>query len=416
MKAGRVLCWGAPGEEDRTDRVIILHLSYSHIPSDARILKEMRTLACLEGVSIHGLGVEQTCAAKASVPDERISVEVVRLRTVRCAWLPHFIRHALGVVELTLRFFCRAIRLRPRIIHVHDTYPLPVAVLLKIFARADIIYDAHELESDRSGLSRAESTATYIVERCLWHFVRAYITVSPSIDAWYRSTLGEKTSAVVLNTPSLPPSNVTSAVVRGADCLRTRFGIPEEAWIFMYVGLLDEGRGIELYLDVFEGMDRAHLVFLGYGNYERMIADRSAACSNIHLHPAVPHEQVVEVVRGADVGLCMVEKVSLSDYFCLPNKLFEYCFSGVPVIASAFPDITAMVERYQLGICSEGTPDSLRGAIEAFCRRPMPVQVDPATLAPISWGAQEEILRGLYRRILGMTDVSGTVNSAVQEA
>ena len=39
--------------------------------------------------------------------------------------------------------------------------------------------------------------------------------------------------------------------------------------------------------------------------------------------------------------------VSLSGYYCLPNKLFEYCFC-VP-IASDFPDIVDVVSKFKLG-------------------------------------------------------------------
>lgn len=384
----------------------ILHLSYSHIPSDARILKEMRALADLGGVSVHGLGVEQPFSPQVSPPEGNISIQVVRLRTVECAWIPRLLRHALGVMELTFRFLCRGLRLRPRVVHVHDTYPLPAAVLLKLFTRARIVYDAHELESDRNGLSRAESKATLIVERCLWRFVGALITVSPSIDAWYQRELGPKRSAVVMNAPDLPAS-ARGGGETGGGALRTRFGIPEDARVFIYVGLLDEGRGIDLYLDVFEGMPGAHLVFLGYGAYEARIASRAEGSANIHFHPAVAHGQVVEVVRSADVGLCLVENVSLSDYYCLPNKLFEYAFSGLPVIASAFPDISRLVQTYNLGVCCEGAPASLRGAVKAFLHGGAPERVDPATLAPLSWKAQAEILRALYRSLLGIPEPGG---------
>ena len=46
--------------------------------------------------------------------------------------------------------------------------------------------------------------------------------------------------------------------------------------------------------------------------------------------------------------MCLIQNVSLSDYYCLPNKLFEYCFAEIPVLASNFPDISQTVEKYDL--------------------------------------------------------------------
>ena len=38
-------------------------------------------------------------------------------------------------------------------------------------------------------------------------------------------------------------------------------------------------------------------------------------------------KKLTNLIKEADVGLCLVENVSLSDYYCLPNKLFEYAFA-----------------------------------------------------------------------------------------
>ena len=71
--------------------------------------------------------------------------------------------------------------------------------------------------------------------------------------------------------------------------------------------------------------------------------------SNIHLHKKVPHNQVVNLIKSADVGICIIENVSLSDYYCLPNKLFEYSFAGLRVIGSDFPEISNYILSNKLG-------------------------------------------------------------------
>ena len=35
----------------------------------------------------------------------------------------------------------------------------------------------------------------------------------------------------------------------------------------------------------------------------------------------------------------------------LPNKIFDYIHAGVPVIATAIPEVKAIVEEYHCGVC-----------------------------------------------------------------
>jgi glycosyltransferase involved in cell wall biosynthesis len=175
-----------------------------------------------------------------------------------------------------------------------------------------------------------------------------------------------------------------------------KFGLSADALVFVYVGMLSSGRGIEICLDAFAtGPKNAHVVFIGFGALERTIVEYSSLHTNIHFHQAVPHDQVVPLVRSADYGLCLIEKASLSDYYCLPNKLFEYCFARVPVLASGFPEISRVVEQYSLGVCCEPDPGSVRAALNQLIKsRVARVTSD---ITALSWEAQASRLIAAYR-------------------
>jgi glycosyltransferase involved in cell wall biosynthesis len=160
--------------------------------------------------------------------------------------------------------------------------------------------------------------------------------------------------------------------------------------------MLSSGRGIEMCLDAFAtGPKEAHVVFIGFGRLEQSIIEYSKRHSNIHFHEAVPHDQVVPLVRGADYGLCLVEKTSLSAYYCLPNKLFEYCFARVPVLASNFPEIGRLVEQYSLGVCCDPNPRSVRAMLTQLTeRRAAPLITSDITV--LSWEAQASRLTAVY--------------------
>ncbi len=370
-----------------------LHLTHTDIESDSRILKEMGSLAAA-GYVVSGLGATLEEGSKRSAIDFKADIGAIRLRSRQLTFLPRTLRHLLTLCELLARMLQRAIRQEPDVVHCHDTLALPLGVIVKFFTRAKVIYDAHELESDRNGLTRLQGRLTLLVERMLWPFVDALIVVSPSILAWYHGKLGPKPSALILNSPLYEDDGSKSSAY-----LRNRFSIPPDRRIFIYVGILADGRGLDLVTQAFTSPDvESHVVFLGYGEWTAELKRQEGKHPNLHVHEAVPHSQVVPIVKSADFGLCLIQNVSLSDYYCLPNKLFEYCFAGVPVLASDFPDIRAVLSEYGIGECCALDADDIRRAVRSLESQDRRFQF--ADVTPLGWQAQEQKLANLYRQIV----------------
>ncbi len=369
-----------------------LHLTHTDIESDSRILKEMGALF-EAGYDVSGLGVVLNEGSKKSPVSFSADIQTIQLRSRRMIFLPRTLRHVATLCEFVVKMLPRAVAQRPDIVHCHDTLALFLGIIVKLFTRAKLIYDAHELESDRNGLSRLQGWLTLRLERLLWPFVDALIVVSPSIQAWYRDNVGLKYSEIILNSP-LYVKNID----RDRNYIRKKFSIPSECKVFIYVGILGLGRGIDLIVQAFTHFTvKSHVVFLGYGDLTPQLKRLAVENSNIHVHDAVSHSDVVPIVQSADFGLCMIQNVSLSDYFCLPNKLFEYCFAGVPVLASGFPDIRAVLSEYGIGECCDLDPESIRLAILRLEEARQSFQF--SDLTPLGWQAQEQKLVDLYRHV-----------------
>jgi glycosyltransferase involved in cell wall biosynthesis len=385
---------------------VVMHVSHTDVRVDARILKEVASLQEIGTLHQVVVGIDRPKGAAFGKTDLSVDVVVLRLmgrKLRRSGWLPGIIRSALGLSEATIRMFSLVLRHRPRVVHCHDVVFLHVGALAKLFIGARVVYDAHELESASKSCSRALSLCVYCVERVLWPFVDRLVSVSPSIIDWYQQHLGPKPSLLVLNSPvtgsaQSRPSDLVRRERGSPGYFHAHFDMPSRSKVFVYLGLLVPGRGIERLLEVFGRADaRSHIVFMGYG--DRLGAgDAAQRCSNIHLHPAVPHEQVVEYVRHADCGVCLIEDVSLSDRLCLPNKLFEYAFAGLPVLASRLPEIERVVREYGLGVCCDNDVDSIRQVVEAIERDG--ISPSTADLTELSWERQAERLREAYRQLL----------------
>ncbi len=378
----------------------ILHISNSDIERDSRIQKELRTLCQLSDTELHALGVPESQNLEPTKVD---GAHYHKLPTItrHLSFLPRAIRYAIGMFEFTIRATVTGRRIKPEIVHCHDTFALPAGWLLKKLLGCKLIYDAHELESNKNGQNAILSSSTLLIEKWCWKQVDLLVTVSDSITKWYTENLGFKRSVLVLNSPSIASSS-SNLNDSNQGYFHHKYGLSPEHTVFIYLGILTPGRGIEICLKAFAaGTENQHAVFIGYGSLKGTIVEYANEYSNIHFHAPVPHDQVVKLASNADYGLCLIENISLSDYYCLPNKLFEYSFARLPVLASDFPEISKLVEQYSLGECCSPTIDSVHSAISRLTRK---AKAGPSVdLSELSWETQGKRLIQAYSQLYPRT-------------
>jgi glycosyltransferase involved in cell wall biosynthesis len=140
---------------------------------------------------------------------------------------------------------------------------------------------------------------------------------------------------------------------------------------------------------------------MGTGSLQNEIKNFEEKNDNIFIHEPVTHHQVTKIASSADFGICLIENVSLSNYYCLPNKLFENIFAGLPVIVSNFPDMGELVKKYGVGIIVENSAETLMSAVEkidsvAFNKE----NFSFSNLFELSWDCQAEKIKSVYESIL----------------
>jgi len=322
--------------------MINLHIVRNSVTIDGRVLRETKSLSdsgFFKRVEICGLA--QPSDLYEEVLDERY-VWRVALRTRK---LP---KDLLSQSVKYLEWYCRIIKAyrdKPiMVIHCHDLEPLPIAVRLKKLVGAKIVYDAHELETERNGVHGLRKSLAKWAERSLLRFVDTMITVSPSIRSWYAARFPHIPISLVRNIPPLIESPETP------QKLKERLNIPDKTLLFLYLGGLTSGRGIEITLNAFQNPQVLHhIAFMGSGPLSKQIADAQKNCNRIHLLEPVLRGKIIDCSRGADVGICLYEDTCLNHRYCLPNKLFEFLLAGIPVLASDLPDQAELVRSYDAG-------------------------------------------------------------------
>jgi glycosyltransferase involved in cell wall biosynthesis len=272
---------------------------------------------------------------------------------------------------------------------------LLLSIFIKIKNNGVLIYDAHELESLSAGHSRLKSKCVFLYEKLLWRYIDGLIVVSQSIGLWYMNNIGNKPYEIILNSPLITINNNKT----NTSYLREHFCIPPHHKIFIYVGLLRIGRSLDLIIKAFSQLEEsASVVFLGYGPLKDELKNNSCMFSNIYFHPPVPHYEVVSLTKSADFGLCLIENVSLSDYYSLPNKIFEYAFASKPILASNFPEISLFIQKHRMGQVCELNLRSILASIR-YLIYDYKFNSTLPDLSHYSWETQKKNLIKFYTKI-----------------
>jgi glycosyltransferase involved in cell wall biosynthesis len=87
----------------------------------------------------------------------------------------------------------------------------------------------------------------------------------------------------------------------------------------------------------------------------------------VHFTGGVPLAELLSHTAGADLGAIPYRNVGLNNYYTSPNKLFEYCAAGVPVVASRFPELVKVVEGLGIGATFDPErPDEIASAVNGL--------------------------------------------------
>lgn len=290
-----------------------------------------------------------------------------------------------------------------RCINAHTISVLPLCWLLSLLKGCTLVYEPHELETETIGMRGAMKPLARLYERLLIGRAACVITVNGGIAEWYAKTYQLSGVQVIRN---LPQPRVLEPLP--ANYFANHFGFSAKEPIFLYQGLIAEGRGIELLLRAFEQLphDR-HIVFLGFGAYTNQVLEAGARKPNIHYHPPVPSEELLRYSACADVGTLLYEASSLNNYYSYSNKYCDYLTAGIPVLFSDFLWLRQEVNRYGSGWPAPMQPDLLARLILTINTAAVAAGREGARkwACNNSWTNEERILDKIYSQLFAGSSV-----------
>jgi glycosyltransferase involved in cell wall biosynthesis len=380
----------------------IFHISHTDLVyHESRIIKQLEVIKNkFLSYNIFFIGIKK----ESNINKIKSSLHGVKnfsvsLITKKLFFLPEFVRYFFNYLELLIKCIFIIYNKKISIVHCHFFPVLPIGYVVKLLFKCKLIYDAHELESHKNFVKYPR--IIFLIEKFLWKKIDLFITVSPSILNWYNKKFGyKKNSIIILNSPK-----IKYHITKDKNFLRKKLKISKSTLIFVYVGGFQAGRGIFHMLKAFSNRTiNSHLVFVGYGELENEIKKFSKKNDNIHILKPVAHNTLAQFISSANVGLCIIEKVSLSDFYCLPNKFFEFAFANLYILASNFPDMKRLIKTYSLGSCISPNTNALIRKIKLLENNKKKTKVLKKNLIDLQWQSQSQILIRNYLNILKKTE------------
>jgi glycosyltransferase involved in cell wall biosynthesis len=290
------------------------------------------------------------------------------------------------------------IRINPDIVHSHDILPLWVCYKSTKKIKAKLIYDAHELHrySNEPKFLRLffSIIEPYLIKKCDYIFCANEIRKKIMIDM-YPSIRNKITT--IENVPEL--INVEKSLIKKDNLIK-----------FVYQGGMMRYRGIENILYALKDI-KGNFQFYFYGgnkdqvSFYQKLAHKLNITDKVFLKGIVPVDVLYKELKKKDVGVVIVKNSSKNNYYCAPNKLYEYMMSNLAIIGPYFPHIKKTIEQNKIGITVDfDDVNSIKKGIEYIIehKKEIPLMKQKGLKlykTKYNWSHQEEKLVKIYEEI-----------------
>ena len=299
----------------------------------------------------------------------------------------------------------------------HDLDALFIGWLANLFVRkshkALLVYDSHEFELGRNTNGKRNSihnTFIFILEKFLITKSAFSIMVTDSIADEVTKIYKLKTRPYVVR--NIPPS----IKIDENKFIEKRIFFCEQLncsfndILLMYHGGITNGRGIESLIKVISYYSNVYLIILGNGedNYIRSILNlinNQNVSKKVLLHQSVAHEILWQYVGAVNIGMVVPENICKSYYFSLGNKFLENIQAETPIIASDFPELARIINKYQIGLlCNPEKIETLKEAIDTIINNSdlynkFKINLKTAK-RELCWENERVILENAYKKII----------------
>ncbi len=191
-----------------------------------------------------------------------------------------------------------------------------------------VVYDAHEYFTEVPELIGRSFT------KWLWEALAR--TVVPRVDRAY--TVGPALAEILSARYGVPFEAVRNVPVRKRnEAPSAKASDP----VVLYQGALNRGRGLEQAIEAMALLPGVALWLAGEGDLSQTLRERvrqAGLQDRVRFLGRLAPDDLARATQKAWIGLNLLEAESLSYYYSLANKAFDYVQAGIPSLQMDFPE------------------------------------------------------------------------------
>ncbi len=273
------------------------------------------------------------------------------------------LQYLFSFAEYNVKMFFKARKCQADLVEAHDLPSLLCALLVAKLRHRPLVYHAHELWSEMGTHIRFKGFWRWFEKRLIGG-VDLIVVPEENRARIYRDEYGARDLPLVV--ANCPPFKETHAGTALADLFASRG--TRVSCMVLYQGVISSERCVdEIVAAAAHFRDGVALALIGQGFGEWADPQsRMPSGGRVLYQPHVPYEKLLDYTASAHIGLLFYRNTCRNNYYCAPNKLYEYMMMGLPVITPNYPGLVGFVEGQNIGICVD--PEDPRAIADAVNR------------------------------------------------
>jgi len=288
------------------------------------------------------LGFEVLMVGRQKTDSPRMPDRTYETHRMRLLWE----KGPLFYAEYNIRLFFFLLTRPAGLLVSNDLDTLLPNYLVHLLKRTPIVFDSHEYFTATPELvdrPKVQKVWKWI-ERKIVPRLKDCITVNNSIAKLFFEEYGVKFN-VVRNIPRRREGIPIPT--------RSELGLPLDKKIVLLQGSgINVQRGAEEAVEAMQFLDNTLLLIVGGGDVleilKRMVTEKGLQ-EKVSFVPRQTPEKLAGYTANADIGLTIDKDTNINYRFSLPNKLFDYMYAGVPVLATPLVELKSIIEHYNIG-------------------------------------------------------------------
>lgn len=300
-------------------------------------------------------------------------------------------------IEYNFRLFLFLLFAKFTVLLANDLDSLTANFMASKLRQKTLVYDSHEYFTEVPELinrPKVQHIWEWLENKMVPEIKYAY-TVCASIANIYKEKYGTDFK-VVRNIPRA--STVRNIEKRGN----------KDTKVILYQGAVNIGRGLEQAILAMRYLEDTKLIIAGDGDIKtelEKLVEMEMLQSKVEFTGRLPLEQLSKLTLTADLGLSIEEDLGLNYRFALPNKLFDYIHAQVPVLVTNLPEMSAIIQQYEIGeitsslepkLLAEKITESLQNTTK---RKTWQENLEVAS-KELAWENEEKVLVEIFSEFL----------------